>query len=133
MGLFSSKPSNRRRRSATKNERSWIDGEAETPSRSRKPGKAATPREQVHQLNAQIGAIESFLVKHHHAKVEQIRMKQENILPPPDRSDHRKASRTMGLAARRRYLAERNRNSFRFLLLFCTACALSWWLIFSGV
>jgi len=34
--------------------------------------------------------------------------------------------------ARRRYLAQRNKTSFRFLVLFCTACGLVWWLLSPG-
>jgi hypothetical protein len=60
-------------------------------------------------------------------------MKTENILPPPDRSAHMQARRSMTLAERRRYLAERNKTSFRFFLLFCIACSLGWWVIFAGV
>lgn len=86
----------------------------------------------VTKLHAQIGALESFLDRHHQAEAQRIQMKRENILPPPDQSNHRKARQSMTLAARRRYLRERNRTSVRFFLLFCTACALTWWLIGAG-
>ncbi|MEM1442354.1 MAG: hypothetical protein AAGF67_08430 [Verrucomicrobiota bacterium] len=133
--MFSSTPSNRRRRTKKKTERAWID-EATSPKPSRRKAaskKPGTPREKVHQLNAQIGAIESFLAKHHQAEIQRAKMKQENILPPPDRSKHRKARKSVTMAARRRENAERNRTSFKFLVMFCAACGLAWWLIFAGV
>tara|TARA_R110000850_G_scaffold19988_5_gene59812 strand:- start:183 stop:578 length:396 start_codon:yes stop_codon:yes gene_type:complete len=131
MSLFSSRPKNRRRRSRSGKETSWIDPDSTTGGKS--PRRATTPKQKEHQLNAQIGAVESFLAKHHAAEVKRDYMKRENILPPPDQSSHRKAKRKMTLAARRRYLAERNRNGLRFLALFCLACGIGWWLIFSGV
>jgi hypothetical protein len=132
MSLFSSRPVNRRRRVKRKKESSWIDdsGSSKISARKKKP---ATPREQAHQLHAQIGAIESFLDKHHQAEVQRMKMKSENILPPPDRSVHLNAKRSMSLAEKRRYLSSRNRNSFRFLVLFCAAIALGWWIIFAGI
>lgn len=134
MGMFSSTPSNRRRRRSGKADRSWIEESAEktTPKAARK-AKAIHPREHVHQLHAQIGAIESFLDKHHQAEVQRLQMKQENILPPPDRSKHRQARKKITMAARRREYEERNRTSVKFLFLFCAACAIGWWLIFAGV
>lgn len=131
MGMFSSSPSNRRRRTRKKSERSWIDEDTTTPKR--KNSKPVSPREQAHKLHAQIGAIESFLDKHHQAEVQRLKMKQENILPPPDRAKHRRARKTVTMAARRREMAERNRTSFKFLVMFCAACGLAWWLIFAGV
>ena len=135
MGMFSPKPSNRRRRSKKATDRSWID--ESTPSQAKpkagRKAKASAPREQAHKLHAQIGAIESFLDKHHQAEVQRMQMKRENILPPPDRSKHRQAHRKVTMAARRREMAERNRMSFKFLVMFCTACAIGWWLIFAGV
>ena len=131
MGLFSSKPANRRRRCKTKTEHSWVD-EAPKP-RAARERKAKNSKEQTHQLHAQIGAIESFLAKHHQSEVQRIQMRSENILPPPDRSRHRQARKTVTMAARRRQLEERNRTSFKFIVLFCAACGLSWWLIFAGV
>lgn len=86
----------------------------------------------MHQLHAQIGAIESFLARHHQAEVEKMQMKRENILPPPDHSSHKRARQKMTNGARRRYLAQRNKTSFRFLVLFCTACGLVWWLLSPG-
>ena len=134
MGMFSSSPSNRRRRSKKKADRSWIDEPTSTPKpRTARKAKSTNPREQAHQLHAQIGAIESFLNKHHQAEVQRMKMKQENILPPPDRSKHRQVRKKITMAARRRQNAERNRTSFKFLVMFCTACVLGWWLIFAGV
>ena len=132
MSLFSSRPVNRRRRVKRKKESAWIDDSGTTAS-SRRKQKVLSPRDEVHRLNAQIGAIESFLNRHHQAEVESLKMKTENILPPPDRSAHMQARRSMTLAERRRYLSERNKTSFRFFLLFCSACSLGWWVIFSGV
>ncbi|MCG8602555.1 MAG: hypothetical protein MI807_20595 [Verrucomicrobiales bacterium] len=132
MSLFSSRPVNRRRRVKRKKESAWID-ESGAPRSRRAKKTSETPRDEVHRLNAQIGAIETFLNRHHQAEVERLKMKKENILPPPDRSKHVQARRSMTLAERRRYLAGRNRTSFRFLVLFCTACALGWWVIFAGV
>lgn len=134
MSLFSNSPRNRRRRVRRKpsTDQFWLDedGAKPAPPRTRQPrGK----QDQTYQLHAQIGAIESFLAKHHQAEVERVRMKRENILPPPDRSAHKRAHKQMTMAARRRYLAERNRNGLQFLGLFITACGLAWWLIFSGI
>lgn len=135
MGMFSSSPSNRRRRSKKKADRSWIDEPASTRVKPRTARKAGPthPREKAHQLHAQIGAIENFLAKHHQAEIQRMKMKEENILPPPDRSRHRKARKSVTMAARRREDAERNRTSLKFLVMFCTACGLGWWLIFAGV
>ncbi len=134
MGLFSSTPSNRRRRSKKRSDRSWIDEPASAPKpRTVRKAKSTNPREKVHQLHAQIGAIEGFLAKHHQAEVQRMKMKQENILPPPDRAKHRQARKKVTMAARRRENAERNRTSFKFLVMFCAACGLGWWLIFAGV
>ena len=132
MSLFSSQPRNRRRRVRRRNDSSWIDQPAE-PRRSPRRPQSNAPEDQVHRLHAQIGAIETFLAKHHHVQAMRQQMKDENILPPPDRSAHRRAHQSMSLAAKRRYLAERNRTSFRFLLLFCAACALGWWILYSGM
>ena len=54
---------------------------------------------------------------------------------PPDRASLRRSGKkpALSLAERRRYNAERSRNGIHFLLLFCLACLLAWWLIFSGV
>lgn len=134
MGMFSSSPSNRRRRSKKSSDSSWINESTAAPKpRTARKTKTAHPREKVHQLHAQIGAIEGFLAKHHQAEVQRLKMKQENILPPPDRSKHRQARKKVTMAARRRENAERNRTSFKFLVMFCAACALGWWLIFAGV
>lgn len=131
MSLFSSSPKNRkRRRASSRKDSAWID-DSSKPKRS--SGKKAKSGQEVHQLNAQIGAIESFLAKHHEAEIQRQVMKRQNILPPPDHTNHRRAKRTMTLAARRRYLAERNRTGLGFLFLFCLACGIGWWLIFSGV
>lgn len=133
MSFFSSQPKNRRARRRLKKRTStdWID-ESPTAAPKGKAHPATSKKGEVHQLHAQIGAIESFLARHHQAEVERIQMKRENILPPPDRSSHKKARQKMTNAARRRYLAQRNKTSFRFLLLFCVACGLVWWLLHPG-
>lgn len=134
MSLFSSNPRNRRtrRRRSNKASTDWIDETVSSSGPRRKKSVTNAPAGEVHKLHAQIGAIESFLAKHHQAEAQRMQMKRENILPPPDRSAHRQVHRKMTNAARRRYLAERNRTSFRFFLLFCTACGLVWWLLFPG-
>lgn len=90
--------------------------------------------QQTYQLHARIGALESFIAKKAEADINRIQMKRENILPPPDKLT-KKAPKKKQLshAERRRYHAERNRNGIQFLVLFCLACALGWWLIFSGI
>lgn len=134
MSLFSSQPKNRRTRRHNRSKASteWIDETASSSSHRGKKVKKDSPANDAHKLHAQIGAIETFLATHHQAEAQKMQMKRENILPPPDRSAHRKARKKMTKAARRRYLAERNRTSFRFFLLFCTACGLVWWLLFPG-
>ena len=131
MSLFSSSPKNRKRRRGTsRKDSSWI---SEPEKQAPKKRKSASPREKQHQLHAQIGAIETLLAKHHQAENQRELMKKQNILPPPDRSAHKRAKRAMTHAARRRYHAERSVAGMRFLLLFCLACGIGWWLIFSGV
>lgn len=132
MSLFSSRPVNRRRRvSRKKKQTNWIDDQP-APKKPQSRSKADLEKAQAHVLHAQIGAIESFLAKHHHAEVQRLAMKKANILPPPDRSAHARARRTMTMAEQRRYHSERNRTSFRFLLLFCLACTIGWWILFAG-
>ena len=139
MSLFSSSPKNRkRRRVRSKRDSAWIDEEntvIEQPRRAKakRNPKNASPQREMHKLNAQIGAIETFLAGHHQDAARKQAMRAENILPPPDRNVHRRTRRKMTLAARRRYLAERNRNGLGFLILFGMASAIAWWLIFSGI
>ncbi|MEM9281686.1 MAG: hypothetical protein AAGA96_07670, partial [Verrucomicrobiota bacterium] len=102
----------------------------EAPKRN---ARKQDPRQKAQQLNAQIGAIETFLAFHQEAHMKKEMMKRNNILPPLDQNARRKERRKMTLAARRRYLAERNRTGLRFLFLFCLACGIGWWLIFSGI
>lgn len=135
MGLFFSKPKNRRRRRVFKRpERDWIQSPSQDAGARSQRGRGTRQRASVveetavHQLSAQIGVIETFLAKHHRAEVERARMRDENILPPIDPARHRRAKHAVCLAAKRRELAERNRTSFRFLMLFAVASALLWWL-----
>lgn len=129
--MFSSAPRNRKRKCRSgKPERSTWD---EPAAPRKKSPKRASPQDEVHQLHAKIGAIESFLEKHQMASELQLRMKQENILPPPDRCRRPRGPKAMTMAERRRYMADRNRTGLKFLFLFSLACAIGWWLIFSGL
>lgn len=129
--MLSSAPKNRKRRVRKKANKLDQWNAPETPSKkSRKP---KSPAETYQKLHAQIGAIESFLEKRNLAEEKQLRMRQQNILPPPDRVRKARGARAMTLAEKRRYNATRNRNGFKFLLLFCLACGIGWWLIFSGI
>jgi hypothetical protein len=135
MSLFSSSPKNRRRRGSLKpaKETSPILQPGTPPVRAKKK-KSDDLGEQAHQLHARIGALESFLEKKSAAEARREQMRGENILPPPDRPSLRPAKkRQLSHAERRRYHAERSRNGIHFLLLFCLACGIAWWLIFSGV
>jgi len=131
MSLFSSSRKNRKRRRVTsRKDSSWINESEKKPQQKR---TKSCPKETQHQLHAQIGAIETFLAKHHQAETRREMMMKQNILPPPDRSAHKRAKRAMTHAARRRYHAERSKAGVRFLFLFCLACGIGWWLIFSEV
>ena len=128
MSLFSTPPKNRKRRHVTsRRDSSWINDTERNPQQGR---TKSCPKEAQHQLHAQIGAIETFLAKHHQAETQREMMKKQNILPPPDRSAHKRA---ISHAARRRYHSERSKAGMRFLFLFCLACGIGWWLIFSGL
>ncbi len=135
MSLFSRQPKNRRRRSRTRKATDAWDLPALKKAKPKKQAKAGDLVGQVYQLNAQIGAIENFLENKTAARAYREQMKREGILPPPDRDGGRRGKRKPALshAERRRYHAERSRNGLHFLLLFCLACALAWWLIFSGI
>jgi len=135
MSLFSRNPKNRRRRPRAKKS---IDTWDHPDLKSAKPKKRAKSGDlvgQVYELNAQIGALENFLAKKSAAKMYRETMKREGIIPPPDRTAaHRGAKKpSLSHAERRRYHAERSKNGVHFLFLFCLACGLVWWLIFSGV
>ncbi|MBP82436.1 MAG: hypothetical protein CMO61_01150 [Verrucomicrobiales bacterium] len=131
MSIFPRSPKNRKRsRLSSRKDSSWIDDAQELTRPKR--GKSC-PRETQHKLHAQIGAIESLLAKHHATEAQRELMKKQNILPPPDRSAHKRAKRVLTHAARRRYHAERSIAGMRFLFLFCLACGIGWWLIFSGI
>jgi len=134
MSLFSSSPKNRRRRSRAKSEKeTWtlLNQEPISPKSGKKTGDLG---EQAYRLNAQIGAIESFLAKKIASDARRAEMKRDNVLPPPDKSAHRHdKKKQLCHAERRRYHAERSRNGLHFLMLFVLACGLGWWLIFSGI
>ncbi len=136
MSLFSRQPKNRRRRPSRP--KRTVDAWDLPELKSAKPKKSAKSSDivgQVYQLNAQIGALENFIEKKTAARTYRERMKREGILPPPDRESLRSNRRKPALshAERRRYHAERSKNGIHFLFLFCLACALIWWLIFSGI
>ncbi len=134
MSFFSSSPKNRRRRSRSKSTRdsaALLDTAKEKPRSKKKTNDLG---EQAIQLNARIGALESFLAKKTAAEERREQMQRDNILPPPDRASLRPAKkRRLSHAERRRYHAERNRTGIQFLFLFCLACGIAWWLIFSGI
>jgi len=132
MGLFKKTPKNRRRRSQRKPEtKPWFEGDA-GKTRSAK-GRGGDLVDQVYQLNAQIGAIESYLQKRTLAEEVRKRMHREGIIPPADSPTASRSRRNLSHAQKRRYHAERNRNGLHFLFLFCLACALVWWLVYSGI
>lgn len=135
MNPFSSKPKNRRCRTRSRtSEDSWKSEPQGGSIVSKSPGKGGKLDQQVYQLNAKIGALETFIAKKAQADISRIQMKRENILPPPDKSARRRVSKKqLSHAERRRYHLERSRNGIQFLVLFCLACAIGWWLIFSGV
>lgn len=129
--MLSSAPKNRKRRVRRKKHK--LDQWETSANPKRKSRKPETPADTYQKLHAQIGAIESFLEKRQLAEAHKLKMRQENILPPPDGLKRRRAARAMTLAEKRRYNADRNRNGIKFLLLFCIACGIAWWLIFSGI
>src|SRR5690606_2643442 len=118
-------PKNRRRRRlfAKKKTKScdmeW-EWESQPAAASRRKQKRK-PQDQVHQLHARINALESFLEKRKAADAAKLRMKQQNILPPPERRVARPARsrRDMAAGERRRYLAERNKNGQEAAALAC--------------
>ena len=134
MSLFSFKPKNRRRRSRAKSQKeTWnlLNPEAVSTKSGKKAGDLG---DKAYQLNAQIGAIETFLAKKIAADARRAEMKRDNILPPPDKTaNHHGKKKQLSHAERRRYHAERSRNGLHFLMLFVLACGLGWWLIFSGI
>jgi len=135
MSLFNASPKNRRRRGNSKSAKetsSIVQTGFVTAGGTKK--KSADLGEQAYQLHARIGALESFLEKKRAAEARREEMRGNNILPPPERASLRPAKkRRLSNAERRRYHAERSRNGVHFFLLFCLACGIAWWLIFSGI
>lgn len=84
--------------------------------------------EEWQTLNAQIGALESFLTGAAARAESQRRQKLQNILPPPDRADLPR-NRRMSRWQERNHYDERQRHGVTFFLLFCAVCALLWWLL----
>ena len=135
MSLFSSKPKNRRRRSAKKAEsRPWFQAGAKAAKPKR--AKAKDIVGQVYELNAQIGVIENFLAQKSAEQTYRDQMRRDGLIPPPDRAqlrrDRRKKS-ALSHAQRRRYHAERSKSGLHFFFLFCLAGALVYWLLNSGI
>ena len=80
-------------------------------------------------LNAQIGALESFLHGAHARAEHQRRQRLQNILPPPDRADYPRSERRMSRWQERHHYDQRQRHGLTFLFLFCAVCGLLWWLL----
>lgn len=135
MGLFSSKPKNRRRRAKAKPAKHVLDAPEWKAVSKKKSKKGGDLVDQVYQLNAQIGVLENFIAKKSAEQLMRERMKHEGVIPPPDRQVTRRSRKkpVLSHAERRRYLAERSKSGLHFLMLFCLAGALFWWLFFSGV
>ncbi|NLT70484.1 MAG: hypothetical protein GXX91_07290 [Verrucomicrobiaceae bacterium] len=135
MSLFSSRPKNRRCRKRGRPEKETAAHLA--PGKEKPRAKKKRDDDlgaQAYRLHARIGALESFLEKKNAAEARRAEMREQNILPPPDKAARRPAKkRRLSHAERRRYHAERSRNGIHFFLLFCLACGLAWWLIFSGI
>lgn len=135
MSLFSRKPKNRRRRPAPSKKNDILDSPELKSAKPKKRAKNEDLVGQVYQLNAQIGAIENFLAKKTAEQLHRERMKHEGVIPPPERLGSKRGVKKQNLshAERRRYHAERSKSGLNFLILFCFALAIGWWLIFSGV
>lgn len=132
--MFPSKNKNRKRRRNHRSTNKFWDESSKTDKP--RPGKKAAqnPNDQAHKLNAQIGALESFLQNHHEAEVSRLKMKSENILPPPEHYAARAARPSaLSLAEKRRYHTERSKNGLQFLGLLCAACAIGWWILYAPV
>lgn len=132
--MFPSKSKNRkRRRNHSSTGKFWDES---TKADKPRAGKKAPqdPREKAHQLNAQIGVLESFLQTHHEAEVSRLKMKSQNILPPPEHYAAREARpNLLSLAEKRRYHTERSKNGVQFLGLLTLACAIGWWILYAPV
>lgn len=107
-----------------------LHGEA-NPRRPRRKNQQKGADEEWQTLNAQIGALESFLSGAVARAERQRRQKLENILPPPDRSDpsQRRNQQRMSRWQERHYYEDRQRHGITFFFLFCAVCALLWWLL----
>ncbi len=135
MSLFSRKPKNRRRRVRAKKTVDAWDLPALKKVKPKKKVRSDDLVDRVYQINAQIGAIENFLAEKNAARTYSEQLKRVGIIPPPDCTARRgRGTKPMlSHAERRRYYAERSKNGIHFFFLFCLACALVWWLLFSGV
>lgn len=131
--MFPSKNKNRKRR---RNHRStgkfWDES---TKVDKPRPGKSSQdPRETAHKLNAQIGLLEDFLQTHHEAELGRLKMKSQNILPPPEHYAAREVRpNVLSLAQKRRSNSERSRNGLQFLGLLSLACSIGWWILYAPV
>lgn len=134
MSLFPRQPKNRRRRARSNKSRDAWDLPELKKAKPKKRTKQGDLAGHVYQLNAQIGALENFIAKKNAARTYSEQLKREGMIPPPDRRERRGRKKpALTHAERRRYHAERSRNGLHFFFLFCLACALVWWLIFSGI
>ncbi len=110
-----------------------LNGDPGEPSRGRRKSNGRAPHaidDEWQTLNAQIGALESFLTGAAAKAERQRRQKLQNILPPPDRADlPRQHGQRMSRWQERNHYDERQRHGVTFFLLFCAVCALLWWLL----
>lgn len=107
-------------------------GSSSTKRSQPRSGKNAPGDEEWQTLNAQIGALESFLTGASARVDRQRRQRLENILPPLDRTDLPRDHHRMSRWQERNHYGERQRHGVSFFLLFCTVCALLWWLLHSS-
>jgi hypothetical protein len=90
--------------------------------------------EEWHTLNAQIGALETFITGATRRVSQQRQRKLQNILPPPDRADfpRDRTNQRMSRWQERYHRETRQRHGITFFFLFLAACALVWWLLNGG-
>ena len=122
-----SKSDRQKRRNAEKD-----DLLGKTPERASGSRKGMDDEWQT--LNAQTGALESFINGANRKAEMQRRRKLENILPPPDRGDFPRdqAGQRMSRWQQRHYYESRQRHGLTFFLLFAAVCLVLWWLLNGG-
>lgn len=105
----------------------WESIEPQKPTEEEEP----CPKQAAHHLNAQIGVLENFLQKHHEAELNRLEMKAQNIIPPPEHLEAKRARvHAFTMAEKRKYLSQRNRHGLQFLLLFSLAFLIGWWILY---